>query len=258
MNRGFSLLELSLVLTIIGLLVGGVMVGKTLITGSETRRISADLERYAGAINAFRGKYMAFPGDMTNATKFWTATDAAIATCRTTASTGTSTCDGDGDGQMANSGNLYEALYAWKHLQNAGMVEGNFTGVTNNPARAQEHEAGTNCPRGPIANSCYGVGSEGVVASGHSYLWPGIYNNVLKFGIPGNADPLNVALSAERTFSIDEKLDDGKPGVGRVVTQDGTNMANCNAETNSTNAASATYNITGTTEQACAFYYRQI
>ena len=41
-RTGFTLLEISIVLVIIGLLVGGIVVGKTLVTSSYIRGIVSD------------------------------------------------------------------------------------------------------------------------------------------------------------------------------------------------------------------------
>lgn len=69
--RGFSLVELSIVLVILGLLTGGILAGQSLIRASELRSVSTELQRYSSAIYSFRDQYMALPGDMLNATSFW-------------------------------------------------------------------------------------------------------------------------------------------------------------------------------------------
>ena len=93
-TSGFTLVELSIVLVILGLLVGGVLAGQSLIHAAELRAISTELTNYKTAIGAFRDKYLAIPGDMNNAVKFWGAqagstADGTDATCMalTTAAT---------------------------------------------------------------------------------------------------------------------------------------------------------------------------
>jgi prepilin-type N-terminal cleavage/methylation domain-containing protein len=97
---GFSLVELSIVLVLLGLLTGGVLTGKNLIRAAEIRGVQQEIAHYETAINIFNEKYFAYPGDMNNATSFWGAAHATPATCITTASTGTQTCNGNGDGYM--------------------------------------------------------------------------------------------------------------------------------------------------------------
>ncbi len=70
-KSGFTLIELSITLVIIGLIVGGVLVGKDLIKAAEARSITKQIEQYRAAINAFKLKYNAIPGDMNNAESIW-------------------------------------------------------------------------------------------------------------------------------------------------------------------------------------------
>ncbi len=53
---GFTLIELSIVLVIIGLIVGGVLVGQDLIKAAETRATVGQVEKYNAAVNTFRTK----------------------------------------------------------------------------------------------------------------------------------------------------------------------------------------------------------
>src|SRR5580658_7858400 len=61
---GFTLIELSIVLVIIGLIVGGVLAGQDLIRAAAARAQITQIEKYNTAVNTFRGKYNALPGDM--------------------------------------------------------------------------------------------------------------------------------------------------------------------------------------------------
>src|SRR3954468_21990802 len=63
-ERGFTLIELSIVLVIIGLIVGGVLVGQDLIRAAEIRATVGQYEKYNTAINTFRSKYNGLPGDI--------------------------------------------------------------------------------------------------------------------------------------------------------------------------------------------------
>lgn len=96
-TRGFSLVELSIVLVILGLLTGGILAGQSLIRAAELRSYITDVQRYPAAVNAFKDKYFAYPGDMANATKFWgalggdgTGNDAA---CQALSASGLPTCN---------------------------------------------------------------------------------------------------------------------------------------------------------------------
>ena len=56
-TRGFSLVELSIVLVILGLLVGGVLGGQALIRSSEIRSLIVDKDKYITAVQTFKNKY---------------------------------------------------------------------------------------------------------------------------------------------------------------------------------------------------------
>src|SRR5690606_1501704 len=99
MKAGFSLVELSIVLVILGLLTGGILGGQSLIKAAELRSVATERQQWQIAINSFKGKYRALPGDMPNATAFWgvAANGGGGAGCAQFISTGTETCDGNGN-----------------------------------------------------------------------------------------------------------------------------------------------------------------
>ena len=96
MKNAFSLVELSIVLVILGLLTGGILGGQSLIRAAELRSVSTEAARYTTAVYSFRDKYMALPGDMPNATAFW----GAAPDCSAQTASGASTCNGNGDGML--------------------------------------------------------------------------------------------------------------------------------------------------------------
>jgi len=68
MNRGFTLIEISIVLVIIGLITGGILVGQDLIAAATVRAQITQMEKYNAAVNTFRGKYGYLPGDIPDPT----------------------------------------------------------------------------------------------------------------------------------------------------------------------------------------------
>lgn len=63
MHKGFTLVELSMVLVIIGLLVGGILIGQSMISTTKTLRYVTLFSSYDAAFNNFKTKYSSLPGD---------------------------------------------------------------------------------------------------------------------------------------------------------------------------------------------------
>jgi prepilin-type N-terminal cleavage/methylation domain-containing protein len=66
-DAGFTLVEVAIVLVVIGLLVGGILVGRDLIRTAEIRSVMSQVESYQAAVNTFKLKFNAIPGDMPSA-----------------------------------------------------------------------------------------------------------------------------------------------------------------------------------------------
>lgn len=258
-RAAFSLVELSIVLVILGLLVGGILAGQSLIRAAELRSITTQFTQYVTAVQGFRNKYMGLPGDLKNATKFWGEQDPVASTCRTTPSTGILTCDGDGDGRVWDAGTSewYELLRFWQHLSNAGLIEGRYTGA--GVTTSYEHLCGTNAPRGRIANSCWEARYLGNV-SGSSSHPDGETGHTMFLGGPwATQQPLDAIITPEELWNIDTKMDDGKPVTGNVVSpKNGWNAPSGTLVCTTSNAvATAQYNLTNGTKQ-CFPIFRNV
>ena len=175
-RRGFSLVELSIVLVILGLLVGGVLSGQSLIHAAQLRAVTTEMNNYVSAYNTFRDKYMAIPGDMNNATKFWNIADG----------------DGDGDGKICeNAGctvSWRENEKAWEHLDQAGLVQG----VTSLTLNQGGHYA--DAPASRFGNAVWSMSYDCVFDN--SCFNPPNIGNMLELGsgvAPGDKVALNIS-----------------------------------------------------------------
>lgn len=245
MQRAFSLVELSIVLVILGLLTGGILAGQSLIKAAELRTVSTEYNRWKTAASSFRDKYMALAGDMSNATKFWNTAP----TCPgdyTTPATDMRTCDGNGNGQLELGGGAPEGTRFWQHLANAGLIEGSYTGVSSNAdGYAFGIVAPINAPRSRFSNAEWVAYAVGDYDYTNASYFEGSYGNALELGmfhsiLTANGTPFTPADA----WNIDTKMDDGRPATGSVRTFEA-NGVNCNsiAASTSTLATAAEYKL---------------
>lgn len=66
-QKGFTLVEIAIVLVIVGLLLGGVLKGSEMIENARVRNVIQQTEELQAAVFAFQDRYQAQPGDMSDA-----------------------------------------------------------------------------------------------------------------------------------------------------------------------------------------------
>ena len=249
-QRAFTLIELSIVIVIIGLLIGGVLTGQSLIRASELRAISTEFTRYNTALTAFKDQYNALPGDMRNATSVWGAQAGSTAagvdsTCSGLSISGglpnnNSTCNGNGDnaiGPQASEDTTHEYFRAWQQLALASLIEGNFKGATGSSG-ASYAVPNVNVPKSRYPNGAW------------TLMWSTAFSdgvgNIFKVGAPTSGG-MNDAylLLPEEAIAVDKKLDDAVASTGSVRTPTG--MTPCTDGTN--------YNLTNK-DRNCTLLFR--
>lgn len=231
-QRGFTLVEIAIVLVIIGLLLGGILKGQELITSAQVRNIADQNSGIQAAYYGFIDRYRQVPGD-------WPATAAAQAIPGVTSG-------GNGDGRLdKNTTEWEEPLALWQQLAKAGFIQGNYTGGTATPLAADTDKAPRNAFSGLMVlyrTTDYAAGADEPNPPAERL------NLVLGKGIPVN-------LLRE----LDVKVDDGLPNTG-VLRQAATSGAVLgDAAMSSTNCVDESktppiWNIAGN-EQLCNAVY---
>jgi prepilin-type N-terminal cleavage/methylation domain-containing protein len=237
-KSGFTLLELSIVLVIIGLVVGGVMAGTELIAQSKLQKISTEFRQIETAIYGFRNKYNALPGDMANAKSYWPDNSQYA---------GFVTLNGNGDGTLSEVNTQFEKFPAWQHLALGGFLSGSYTGT--GPIAAQvsimgaAYEGGGYQFRCALASQC--------ISTSHF----GRTGNFISLGRIDSTNtnfPVGALLSAQEAKSLDSKMDDGFANTGKLFAADSTTTTGCSAAYAS---AGADFQLTSTGPQCRLSYW---
>src|ERR1700752_3577159 len=112
LSKGFTLIEIAIVLVIIGLLLGGVLKGQELITAARVRNLISQQDGVKAAYFGFLDRYRALPGDYSQAS--------ATIAC------GALNCqNGNNNGRIetaAVGGGIDEHIAVWEHLSRAGFI----------------------------------------------------------------------------------------------------------------------------------------
>lgn len=234
-QAGFTLVEMSVVLAVIGMLIGGVFAGQSLLDRSRLAGVMKDLSQYRTAYYSFLTQYKAMPGDMPDATEYWgsdtssSCTNSPVAGDRVVKK---ETCNGNGSNSiMYNASpamitcnlticNQIEAPRAWQHLANAGYVDLTVTGVGTSTGPGILG-AGQNAPTTPfsaVTTGFFTLGTMDSTKASNMGVFPGNYGTMLAYGAVNAISimPTMAFLTPQQLLNMDSKIDDGLPGTGAL------------------------------------------
>ena len=236
---GFTLVELSIVLVVIGLLLGGVIIGKDMIRSAQLRSVITEVQGYLAASQMFQDKYNCLPGDCVNVTTYMSGVT-----------------NGNGDGRLnsASGANAAGEIFgAWQQLAKSGYIPGTFTGLSG-PTNGYNAIIGTNVPASRFPLGGYDWRYQ--VFSGGTQNYDGNYGNSINFGGKiANDTTLAPILTPSDAYGIDQKMDDGVPSLGIVrAFAGGTALPNNCSTGTSGSGASASYNL-GYTGISCSLIF---
>lgn len=228
-KKGFTLIELSVVIVIIGLIVAGIVGGQNLVKQAKLKTIASEFQKLEIAMNTFQLEYNHLPGDIPNANSYWTG-------CNSGASA--SECNGDGNRKIEwtnGSDSDRESVRVYQHLSLAGLLNGNYSGVY--------------AP--PYGSNIWYVSTTGLGAFGIQTL---NNNNVFKTGTTVEEKNLMIwfgsnkatiwdsALTVSHAQNLDKKMDDGVANKGKFIGQSGLDVASGTCSAHGSVDGGADYN----------------
>ncbi len=214
---GFTLIELSIVLVIIGLIVGGVLVGQDLIAAAEVRAQISQIEKYNTAVNTFHNKYSGIPGDLA------VASASAFGFSVGTNCVGTAGMrDGNGIIDGYSAGGLLQGVgetgLFWEDLSSANLIDiiipnsggASFSCSAGGAVVASGTGLSAYFPTAKIGRGNYLYVYE--VGGTNYYGLSAVSSNNSSGGMTSG-----VSIPAVTAYNIDKKIDDGIPLTGHVT-----------------------------------------
>ncbi len=202
-KQGFTLIELAVVLVVIGLLMGGVLVGRGIIMTARIVDYMRKFSQYEVAIVNFKSIYGTVPGD----SNLFTPPGDANGRHNSILGGTPISCH-----PTVTDAHHSEASHAWAHLSQAELLEGNFT-YSSYIGCGGSYES-INPPHPEVAPALKeGRGSEKVGSDTYNFYYTVAYYAVTgALNFPDSkiySHYFFFTLPLEETRALDKKVDDG-------------------------------------------------
>ena len=203
-NRGFTLIEIAIVLVIIGLLLGGVLKGQELINNARVKSFANDFRNIPVAIYAYQDRFRAIPGDDAQAVAHLGLTAVPATTPAGTLA------NGQINGAWNSTTNTDESCLFWSHIRLANLAPGATTAACGGAGYYPTNASG---------------GNIGVQSAG------GFATITLPTPMTGTYIICSSNISGQFVLQLDTLLDDGDPQTGAMRAIDVTALAAATAAT---------------------------
>jgi prepilin-type N-terminal cleavage/methylation domain-containing protein len=201
-DKGFTLVEISIVMIIIGLLIGGIFGGMKLVDNANVQRTVQDIKAIESSALTFRDIYRALPGDIRNPNT--RIPNCTVAPCATT---------GNGNRQIgvvsvtAQITNTDENFTFWHHLQAANLVQMDYSNTLT-------MDFGEGAPSSPIGGG-YRLNN---ITGGVGFCLTQFTGTQISVSGAPSADWTTAAnVSCDLIRGVDVKMDDGLPASGLMI-----------------------------------------
>lgn len=251
-ERGFTMVELVVVLLIVGLLIGGILKAQEVMINARITATISAAKSFDQAITTFRDSFNAWPGDMMTATTRLPNCDGTALTQCFNGGTALGTA---GDGIVGTPGIVGNAVGAeneervqfWRHLLAVNLIS------DTTPDAAIAWNAGL--PSAPIGGGWrigYNTGLGPIQAGNPAPTTNPAAGHYLELAGEPDVSALAAAagtlpLTPTRAAQIDRKVDDGVEDTGAIIAYDAGNCFN--------GAVLSGYNESGQSKD-CGIYFR--
>lgn len=176
-KKGFSLIELSIVLIIIGLLIAGITGGASLIKSAELRSVMSEIRNYQTAINAYYTATGSLPGTSTSS-----------------------------EMSFADTG------YAWQNLFDEGITDS----APENGTSSASNITSDNGMTSRVKGGYYVLGHNANMGQNVIFLVSGTEDPAGLTGTASSTTVENPSITRKDAKFLDDKMDNGVIDSGKV------------------------------------------